>query len=65
MRPPLNIGRAASFLMRRYGDDCTAVARRRAANSAVRQDTAAACEWRLVMATINAYLKAEPDGPPH
>jgi hypothetical protein len=65
MRSQLNIGRAVSFLMRRYGDNGTAVALRRAHHSAARNDPAAENEWRLVMAALTAYLSAEPDGPPH
>lgn len=65
MRSPLNIGRAASFLMRRYGEDSRRVAFSRAQYSAVRDDMESAFEWRLVMATLNTYLQAEPSGPLH
>jgi len=65
MQAPLNIGRAVNFLMRRYGDDCTTVALHRAHNSAIRNDLAAASEWHRVLATLTAYLDAEPDGPLH
>lgn len=65
MRSPLDIGRAARFLMQRYGDDSAIVALHRAQHSAGLDDAVAASEWHSVGAALKAYIFAEPSGPLH
>ncbi len=62
---PLNIDRAAWFLVRRYGDDSAIVAFRRAQMSALQNNKVAEGEWRLVLRKIIDLHFAKPDGPGH
>ncbi len=49
MPKPLNIDRAAWFLIRCYGDDCAKVAYQRFLNCTGSGDDVGAHEWKLVM----------------
>lgn len=62
---PLDIERAAWHLVRRYGDDCAAVAYARASTCAQHGDDRRAAEWRLVLERSVALQFAEPGGAPH
>jgi hypothetical protein len=65
MRQPLNIGRAASYLMRRYGEESTNIALQRSRYCAIRNDETTAAEWRLVVLKIGELHHARHEGPLH
>jgi hypothetical protein len=65
VRAPLNIGRAASALIRLYGEDGAEVAQRRSDICASRDQAVAAAEWRLVVHKIDEFLAVQQDGPQH
>ena len=65
MRGPLNIGRTAFFLMRRYGSAGADIARRRSRDCANRNDNASAAEWRLVVHMIGELQVDRRNGPFH
>lgn len=48
-RRPLNIDQTAWMLIRKYGDDCAAIAQIRSQCCARRQDLQRSAEWRLVV----------------
>jgi len=61
-RRPINIDRAAWFLIRRYGEDSAMEAFRRAQSCADRRDQNAAHEWRLVLNKVIELHFAKPKG---
>lgn len=63
--PPLDIDRAVSFLVRKYGCCGLGVALERAELCARRDDMAAAREWRSVADRLHTLLNAQPEGPLH
>ncbi len=52
MPKPLDIDRAACFLIRRFKDDCAKVAFQRSLNCRDRGDVVGADEWKLVMKRV-------------
>ena len=65
VRAPLNVGRAAFVLIKRYGQESADVARQRSQVLAARNDAAAAAEWRLVAAKIDELRSTRWNGPLH
>ena len=60
VRRPLPIDRAAVLLIRRFGDDCAIIARRRMAACLARGDHLTALEWELVLRRVVELHFAEP-----
>lgn len=61
-RRPVDIDRAAWYLIRRFGDGCAVAAYRRAATCAQHGAHRRAAEWRLVLQRVVALHFAPPSG---
>lgn len=64
-RRPVDIDRAAWYLIRRFGDGCAVAAYRRAATCAQHGAHRRAAEWRLVLRRVVALHFAPPSGATH
>lgn len=62
MTKPLNIDRAAWFLIRCYGDDCAKAAYQRLLNCQGSGDKTGAGEWKLVMRRVVELHFCSPKG---
>lgn len=65
MPRPLDIDRAAWFLIRCYGDECAKVAFDRSRRCACRGDTAGVEEWKRVVNKVVELHFARPRGGLH
>lgn len=65
MTKPLDVGRAAWFLIRCYGDDCAKVAFERSRTCLCRRDDVAAGQWKLVVEKVVELHFARPRGRLH
>lgn len=62
---PLDIDRAASQLIRRYGDESPKIAFRLCLDSTIRGDEIGASQWKLVIKWIVDLQFNEPEGMLH
>lgn len=65
MAKPLDINRAAWFLIRRYGDECAKVAFLRSRRCQCCGDQMGASEWKLVTRKVVELHFARPRGRLH